>query len=347
MLRETKPMLESIAGLEITREQSRGVSLYWHEDICRHSRGVANDPKPIFLFRERPWDHILPMLGIATRFGPGGAVTALAGEQVDCLDETALNEMFSRGVLLDARGAESLLRSGHGDLAGIVRRTEDAPAIVECVTDAAFGDYLDDTMSCRWMPKAWQFELAPGARAVSRLIRYGGHETGHGMTLFENRLGGRVAIFPFDSQIREVSSLGMGFPPLVSPSMLTWTRQAQLRAVLQWLGREPLPLFVFGAPNAYPLLAEQEKRLIVGVANLGHDRIEELSVEFSAPPFAIRSVQALQPSGKWKRSRAKLDRKKGVIRARTSESLGCLDVSLLRFERSPRAEWSTKPQPTS
>jgi hypothetical protein len=331
-LAELKPMLQAIADLGITRDQARGVSLFWHEETCRHTRGVAGEPKPIFLYRERPWDQALPLLGIATRYGVGD-VTALSGEQVDCLDDAALRSVFSRGVVLDARAAESLLLRGKGELAGVRRRARDVGVAIETIEDKAFGGITGDPMNDRWLGTAWQFEWMPGARIISRLRDFEGRRTGHGVVLFENSLGGRVAVLPFDGQVREVFSLGVGFPPLASPSFLCYTRQAQWRDVLEWLGRAPLPLFVPEAPSVYPLLVEQPGRLIVGVANLLADVIPSLKLRIRKPSFPIRRVRVLSSTGEWRicRSRSR-SVAKGTLTIETGLAPGYLDVATLILE---------------
>jgi hypothetical protein len=333
MMGGIKPRLQAIADLGITREQLSGVSLYWHEESARHARGVTNEPKPIFVYRERPWDQALPLLGISARYGVGD-VTAFAGEHIACLDEAALKSTFSRGVLLDARAAETLLLMGHGDLAGLVKRKANVGMTLETIEDPDFGDLADDPMNCRWFPGAWQFDWAKGARVVSCLREYRRQEIGHGLVLFENKLGGRVAIYPYDSQERAASIYGaVAVHPFCSPSFLSWTRQSQMRATLEWLGRKRLPLFVPEAPTIFPILASQEKRLVAGVANLLPDPIPSLKLAVAQPVFPIKRVKVLDEQGKWRTCRARISRpSKGIVSIDTGHPLPYLDVAVVILE---------------
>jgi len=59
----------------------------------------------------------------------------------------------------------------------------------------------------------------------------------------------------------------------------------------------PLPLFVAGAPNAYPLLAQQDDRLIVCVANLSAGALRGLTIHLRQPAFPIRHIHVLRADG--------------------------------------------------
>jgi hypothetical protein len=302
MLARLKPKLQALADLDIRPDQQRGIGLVWREDEARHAWGVHDQPKPIFLFRQHPWDHVLPLLGLAAAHAPA-RVTALSGEQPESLTPPELDRLASGGLLLDARAAEAFLRMGRGNLVGIARRLPDTTATREMIEDPAFGGFAGDVINCRWTSAAWQFETLPGARVVSRLRGYRGEERGHGVLAFENRLGGRVVIVPFDSQVAQVSALGIGHPPFESPSFLCRPRQAQMRDALVWAGSGPLPLTVEDAPMVYPLLIEQPGRLVIGIVNLMPDPVPLLTIRLASPAFEPRRIRLLTPSGRWRMGR--------------------------------------------
>ena len=136
------------------------------------------------------------------------------------------------------------------------------------------------------------------ARVASTICDYGGKQTGHGLVLFENELGGRVAVLPYDSQL-EPYSLGEPHQALCSPSFMAFSRQAQLKAVLEWLNRGPVPLFVPNAPSCYPMLARQSDRLIVSVTNFLPDPIENLTLELAEPDLKGGVVRYLKEDASW------------------------------------------------
>ena len=331
LLRENKPYLQAIADLCIEPAQFEGVSLYFHEETCRHVHGAGDVGHPIFLYRQRPWDTSLPLLGMATRYGTG-PVTAFSGEQIACLDEEALDRVFSQGVLLDARAAEALIRMGAGHLIGAESRLDDVGATLERIEDAEFGGLAGDVINLRWEGATRQFDWKADARAVSVVLDYHGRSVGHGVVLYENALGGRVAVVPHDGQLAPVTSLGVAFPPLNSPGFLSLPRQAQLKDVVDWLYRKPMPLFVPNAPNVFPLLVRQEQRLIAAILNLSPDPIEDLALHFAEPDFPLSVARHLQPDGTWRELDASLGAASGRVVLRTDLSVCYLESVVLVLE---------------
>jgi len=330
LLRETKPYLRQIADLNIGRDQFRGVSLLQHEEVSRYTRGVGEQIRPIFLYRLRPWDTALPMLGIATRYGPGG-VTALAGEQVLCMSDEELREALQGGLLLDARAAESLLLAGKGELIGIKERLPDVPGVTEVISDAEFGGLTGDIINLRCEGTPWQFAWRDGARVVSRVRDYAANDVGHGVVLFENAEVGRAAVLPFDSQ-QHLVSLGLAVNPISSATFLNWPRQSQMLDVLAWLGRGPLPLFVPGATGVLPLLIDQGDRLIVGVTNMSFDPIENLRLHLALPAMPISLVHSLRQDAQWETLQADITPAGDAVRIDTGLRVGFLETAVLVLE---------------
>jgi len=330
LLRETKPYLQQIADLNIGRDQFRGVSLLLHEEVARYVRGAQEQIRPIFLYRLRPWDTALPMLGVATQYGSGG-VTALAGEQVLCMSDEELRQALQGGLLLDAKAAESLLLAGKGELIGITERLPDAPGVTEVITDAEFGGLLGDIINLRCEGTPWQFAWQDGARVISRVREYSGKDAGHGAVLFENAQGGRVAVVPYDSQ-QNLVSLGQPVTPIASATFLNWPRQDQLLKVLKWLGHGPLPLFVPEATGVLPLLIDQGNRLIVGVTNMSFDAIEGLQLQLAMPAMPITKIRSLREDAQWETLEANIEQDGDMLHIDTGLRVGFLETAVLVLE---------------
>ena len=332
MLANARPMLQAAADLDTKRDQFEGISLYFNERESRHVRHVTDEPKPIFMYRRRPFDDALPMLGFATQYGEG-SVIAFEGEHVSCLGDDERRERFSRGVLLDGRAAESLFLDGHGELAGITGQKPDVGGTREIIEDGAFG-LAGESINIRWEGVAKQFEWMPEARVASMICDYGGKRTGHGLMLFENELGGRVAVLPYDSQL-EPFSLGESHQALCSPSFMSFSRQAQLKAVLEWLNRGPVPLFVPRAPSCYPMLIRQPDRLIVSVTNFLPDPIENLALELAEPGLTLETVRHLGEDGSWATVQNVVFERNNVrLVLQTPLSVGYLETAVLLMEEA-------------
>jgi hypothetical protein len=333
MLGALKPRLQILANLGIRPEQQQGVGLFFHEESARHTAGGESLTRPVLLMRRRPWDGALSTMGFPVRFGPA-PVTAFAGESLAALDPAERARLFQGGVLMDGRAAATLLRLGEGSLAGLAGARPDAGHSHETIEEAAFGGLPGDVMNTRWEGAARQFDWLPGARAVSRLRGYRDEPTGDGVVLFENAAGGRVAVFPFDSQGGAQMSLGAGAEPMLSPSFLSAPRQAQLKDVLTWLGRTPLPMVVHAESPVYPLLVAQPRRWIAAIAALSADGLDRLDIEFGPLPFEVRRIRRLDRTNRWKT--VPLERLEttgtGTCRLRLETPLACLEVAVLTLE---------------
>ena len=76
-----------------------------------------------------------------------------------------------------------------------------------------------------------QFELLPGTRGISNVHAFDGTQVGHGIILFENELGGRTIVVPYDGQQGAIAN-----------SMFTSvSRQKQFNAIVHYLNRDAAP----------------------------------------------------------------------------------------------------------
>ena len=309
MLGRDKPFMQAIADLGIDRQQQEGIGLYINPSIGRHVHGVGSAPKTNALIRSRAWDSILPAMGFATKYGTG-EVTILTGEQVSCLCDDEMQRIFAKGVLLDARAAESLIMLGKGDLCGVAARKEDVPAVIEEITDGRFGA-KGDLLNFRAEPaRPWQFELTKDSRIVSRIWSYAMKPTGHGIIVNQNHLGGRTAIVPFDTQAGG----------LLSSSFMNESRKRQFHALLQWMNRKPLALVTPHAQTLFPILVVQPDRLIVGIGNPHGDVIADLTFTVCLAGRKPGKVECLHENGRWKQDKVRTVKEKhGAFTIKTSQ----------------------------
>ncbi|HRU04689.1 MAG TPA: hypothetical protein P5137_02805 [Candidatus Brocadiia bacterium] len=323
MLRRIKPRLQAIADLAVTRDQHRGLGLFWHENVASAARARGAGDPILTLMRSRPWDAMLSKMGFATRYGASD-VTVFTGEAIACLSRAEREALLSRGALLDARAAATVIGLGEGELIGMTQVLAPVDACQELVSDAAFGAEGEAFNTRFEGGKAAQFGLMPGTRVVSKMTTYGLAPTGHGMTLFANRLGGRVAVWPFDTQ----SEAGAAPRFLIS-----FGRQRQMLDVVTWLAGAPPDLFVPQAPNTLPLLSVQPKRAVASVLNLSSDEIENVTLELRPLDFAIRRVRALNEAGKWRTLKVSAETTpSGALRIATGVPAGHMEVVVFTLD---------------
>lgn len=122
---------------------------------------------------------------------------------------------------------------GLGEHAGFaIRGQKDKDTVEQFCQDPINGRFAGWHRDCRpsfYPQPAWLIEpLSPAARPLSEIVDFASHRFGPASGVFENRLGGRVAVF--------------GYYPWRSLQSLAKT--SQLKAVCRWLSRDTLPAYV-------------------------------------------------------------------------------------------------------
>src|SRR5262249_30117404 len=125
-----------------------------------------------------------------------------------------IRQWLSGGLLLDGIAASILVERGFGDLLGVrsgrLVTQEEIPYSIEQCVDADFSLRVGAQMSldhADYASALFQGELLEGARVASDLRRPTQEVVGHGLTLFANALGGRVAIVPWRADSRLLMNL--------------------------------------------------------------------------------------------------------------------------------------------
>jgi hypothetical protein len=276
--------------------------------------------------KRRPWDIALNMMGVATVYGSHPRnVTVLTAEYAASLSDDEIRACLKSGLLLDAYATEVLLRRGFGEQLGVSQRLADNHGTAqELITESGWGLEIGNVINVRWEGPAWQFKPSAGvgAHAISSILHLDETVSGHGVLVHENKLGGRVAIYPYDS-VHQYSISGTTFT--------TTVRQQQVRAVLEWLGRGPLPLFV-NEPSAYAVIAEQPGRTVVGVGNASFDPIESLRLELAKPPHPVKRITSLGADATWREIRCDMKESAGRLVIDTKQRLDFLDVGVFVLE---------------
>lgn len=173
------------------------------------------------------WAGLLGAAGHSVTGRGGATVNALSGESAWAYDDAELRGWLSGGLLVDSVAARILFERGYGPLVGLAgARTGPEGYIREVCTDPDFALRPGCTVSLDVESYSQEAllatEPAPGARVASMVHDQLGRETGVGLVLYDNELGGRVAVTPW---------------PAHAPgrTLMNPQREAQLGAVLDWL----------------------------------------------------------------------------------------------------------------
>ena len=226
-IRDAKPFFDRLVS-ELGRSPCEGLwpamtpDKIWAAGI---GRGNA-DPLPCLTE--------LAEIGLPPAYSRVGArVHLLAGDAVHAFSRSELEELFAEAVLVDGSALRHLQELGLAELAGFeIAGTRDRDTIERFTNDPLNGVHVGWWRDCR--PSFWRTDafilrpLDPQARLLTELIDFSGTVAGPVMGVFENRLGGRVAV--------------AGYYPWTSLQNLS--KSTQMKALCRWLSRDTLPAYV-------------------------------------------------------------------------------------------------------
>jgi hypothetical protein len=229
-LGRVKPMLGWLGDQFGRALEPVGIGVPWHPDQSRRVHTDGTRDWRALGVNTRGWDHWFGPFGFAFQKRPHARVNALAGAMAWCFDEAQLRAWLERGLLLDGPAAAILVERGFGELIGItdtgfITQAEMLYSMEESI-DAEFGLRPGAQMSLNaekpYKHRLLQGVVLDGARVISVLRSPTQEQVGHGAFVFENGIGGRVAVMPWDA---------------TAGANLCTQRYAQIRKVVAWLGR--------------------------------------------------------------------------------------------------------------
>ncbi|MFD0714277.1 hypothetical protein [Paenibacillus sp. GCM10027626] len=236
--------------------------------------GVANSVEPA-------WASVLGKLGIPYTAASGSDVVLVSGTEMRDLADEEMAALFRGGVLLDGTAAAIACQRGFGEALGL-KAVPFEPADSERI----FSEHmtpLNDWMEHTEGTGMYVFNLALAVQQASLYLLEAvddkaqvlsefrddlGERVAAASILFENRFGGRVAVLAYDLQQN------------LSASIFNYKRRAQLRGLIEWLGRNPLPVYAAKAPNI--MLTAQVNPvsgdMLAAVYNMSLDPLEEVQL---------------------------------------------------------------------
>jgi hypothetical protein len=216
---------------------------------------------------------------------PSGKVNAIAGEIAWSFSDEELQGWLARGLLLDGPAAHILIERGFGGFIGLHNSRfitqSDLPYAIEHCLDENFSRRAGAQISVNvgdYAARLLQGEPAPGARLISELRGPTWQVLGHGAFLFQNELGGRVAVVPWDANRSVIINI---------------MRAAQLSKVVAFLD----PTHSYAAASGHPWLVTQllqdDERWRGVVWNAGPDEVESFSLRLPTGMEVGRGIQVV------------------------------------------------------
>ena len=204
-LAEWKPTLDWLSDLFPPTLRSRGIGCPWSQEMTRHKQTAVGADWRELHCQARGWAIWLGGFGHAFQMRPDETVNALAGDVAWALSDEEIRWLLSRGLLLDGPAAAVLAQRGFAPSIGMrdLRFITQADVLYSMaeMTDARFSLRAGAQVSLNERSCAERLlQGTPDARSqvVSILRDPQQRAVGHGVVVFENDLGGRVAVCPWD-----------------------------------------------------------------------------------------------------------------------------------------------------
>lgn len=256
--------------------------------------------------------NILGRMGIPCQFGGKSEVTMLAGREVDFFSDKELLGFLGSGLLLDGAAAEKFCKRGFSEYLGI--EVEDIRMRVSLEKLRNNSDLNGEAAGAKMPLLNLSFTTRKiilkneKVKILSDLMLESWYECpdselklmGPGLTLFENKLGGRVAVYA-------TSLCGDTWNDLMN--FVTLKRKQQLIRLVELLGNCPFPFVVLSDVDLYVkhghISTESGKVQLLCVFNLNPDSLPKLHLRVENPN--ISEIRLLSESGEWQNTSWKSD----------------------------------------
>ena len=343
MLRDLKPFLSGMAALAGPGGIPRGVSIPFPVRYADFAEAPSEDGMEVFRFDGDGWAHPLQGSGIPVFLNGESSVVALTGQSARAMGRDAIRQCLSGGLLLDGSAAAALQALGHGEHLGatVGERIPRYGILISAERDdgSAQGSTDDPTYLAVHQVvgagKDFLYRLDPAAGTVtaSTFVDPDRAAVLPGFVLFENMLGGRTAVYPFDLS----GQPGAGF--------MSWKRRAQLQRVVRWLNHDRVDLIADGGAWMMPVRRDFADYTFIAVLNFDADAWDSLSLTFehAADPDTLR-FEWLQPDGGLDPvSPDRLERDGANLTVGFDRAVAPLAAAVLRLRAHPHGAVSSGP----
>jgi hypothetical protein len=276
MLSKLKPQLNTIAQLMSSDGMPRGVNIPFDKRYADHVFAGPGQDFDIFRFDGSGWSLPLQASGIPIVLNGNDSVYAVTGQSFRGLSSDLIKKMLSKSLLIDGSAADVLCELGYSNEIGVrtgtVLNREDICLSAErnnweIENLSQHAEYMSLRRICEPdCGRLYPFELLSGALSFSSFVNPEHIVVMPGMVVYENNLGGRIAVYPFDLSVNPLR----GF--------MNEHRKKQLQHIFRWLSYDRVSCIVNGGYWMVPIRRDFSDYILIGVLNLESDNWKDLTV---------------------------------------------------------------------
>ena len=138
----------------------------------------------------------------------------------------------------------------------------------------------------------YQLKALEGAEVITEFLSSRDEPFYPALTRYENSLGGRVAVMAYNLNDSYINTRSI--------SLFNYTKKELLRQVTEWLGKEPLPVYVNDVPNSFCIFSRSGSGsyAVVVVTGLNSDTFDSFTLDVSGE-WSGSKVEMLSAGGSW------------------------------------------------
>jgi hypothetical protein len=246
--------------------------------------------------RRYAWANVTGRLGIP-HTSVGGKVKMVSGNTVNLMTDDEVIKLLGGSVFLDGKAADILYKRGFKELIG----TEVLPGkqpefLYEGIRNISdfhdiTGDMMYNFLIFQIATEGGSFvELHPleNAKVLTDFLDGKQEPVTPGMIRYENKLGGRVAITAYDLNNNSSSAI------------INYKKKEIMKQTIEWLGNEPLPIFVKYEPNVFCIFncSQSKDYANAVIISLCSDPLDSITLEV-APEWLNSQFSILNSNGTW------------------------------------------------
>jgi hypothetical protein len=290
-LQKVRPTMDWLSNQFAPSMHQVGVGIPWSEDLSRKIQLKDHATWHDLQVSSRGWAYWLGSAGIAFSMAEDSLVNSISGSDVWAFSDEQILNLLGKGLLLDGPAADILNKRGFGAMLGITRaqivsQNEKLYSIEDCYDgDFSARTGAQITLNNKAHTKKLLFtELDSQAHPIS-WIRSPKHDLlGPGAFIYINKLGGRVAIVPWDAGVSE------------TPLMDAY-RAIQLKKLIQWLAEDRAFGMVAGGAWLIPQFLKDTHSWKGVIWNAGPDDKEYIQIQRPEGMDEIQEIVHCMPNG--------------------------------------------------